>query len=382
MTHLRIEQNNIPETVNGATIKSLYNTIKDMNLSNVQLSGNLQTSTASEKAVNYLNGEVSTGVKRFPNLNITAQKLYIDFEDPVVEALVVATNAAQGWHKNSALVGDGIGITKAEAADIKSFSDMYTQSPFNGNNQIKKFNEFVYFTGLIFDNGYSRDNNTRLFQNSSIEEIDLSNLTTVGMETFQNCANLTKIGNTDKITYLGDYTFYGCTNLHVDVNFPSLETLGKNPSSANGSMTFSNAGIVSITSLGNIKIIPSFNNYNAGAFANCTSLINIDLHTTTQLEQINRCAFANCTACETVHLPSSITSIADYAFQRATSLRWIKIDATTPPTITTATFTNANTTFKIYVPDATVSDYKSSTWSNFSSRIFPISQFATDFPNG
>lgn len=371
MTHLRIEQNNIPENVTGAIIKSLYNKVKDINLSNVQLSGNLQVSVASEKAVNYLNGEISEGVKRFPNLNITAQKLYIDFEDPAVEQAIVAWNANTDnhWDSSGAHTGDGVGVTVDQAADIKwltNYSNEY--GPFKDNSQIKTFNELPYFTNLSADAGY----NWRIFANSSIQEVELRGITVVWKAMFENCINLQSVGSMANVTYIDDLAFRNCSNLHIDINVPNLTDIGTN--------SFWDSGITSISNLGNITSVKNFQNY--GTFSGCTKLKTIDLHTTTKLQTIERCGFLGATSCETIHLPNSITTLGPYAFQNATSLRWMKIDAATPPTITSETFVNASSTFKIYVPDSSVSDYKSSSWSSFSSRIFGISQFATDFPNG
>lgn len=57
----------------------------------------------------------------------------------------------------------------------------------------------------------------------------------------------------------------------------------------------------------------------------------------------------------------------------------------TPPTLGANCFINTNSSFRIYVPDdgtgAIVQDYKAATnWSSYASRIFPISQLATDNP--
>lgn len=371
MIHLRIEQNNIPENVSGTTIQFIYNTVKDMNLSDVKLSGNLQVQVASQKAVSYLNGEISEGVKRFPNLNITAQKLYIDFEDPVVEQALVAWNAntSNHWDSSGSHTGDGIGVTVDQAADIKYLWDSRSNSgPLKDNTQIETFNEMPFFTSL----STNTSDNWRLFANSSIREVDLRGITAIQTAMFEDCTNLQSVGSMANVTYIDAYAFRNCNNLHIDVNLPSLTNINET--------SFLSSGIISISNLGSITSVKT--RANNGTFSNCTSLKTIDLHTTTSLQTIERCGFKNVTSCETIHLPNSITTLGDYAFENATSLKWIKIDATTPPTITSTTFSKANSTFKIYVPDSVVSNYKSSSWSSFSSRIFGMSQFATDFPNG
>ncbi|MFZ2756302.1 MAG: hypothetical protein WAY93_05495, partial [Atopobiaceae bacterium] len=69
-------------------------------------------------------------------------------------------------------------------------------------------------------------------------------------------------------------------------------------------------------------------------------------------------------------------------FNGCTSLQYVVCNATTPPTITSNTFTSSNNC-KIYVPDDSVASYKAATnWSTYASRIFSLTQFAIDFPNG
>ena len=54
--------------------------------------------------------------------------------------------------------------------------------------------------------------------------------------------------------------------------------------------------------------------------------------------------------------------------------------AVTPPSIESGAIGN---NYNIYVPDASVSAYKVATnWSAYASRIFSLTQFNIDFPNG
>lgn len=84
-----------------------------------------------------------------------------------------------------------------------------------------------------------------------------------------------------------------------------------------------------------------------------------------------------------VDLPSTLTSIANYAFQiptGSTATQWdtLIVRATTPPTIYSSSIQHNNPSgvpFRIYVPDASVNDYKAATnWSDYSTNIKPISQ--------
>ena len=77
-----------------------------------------------------------------------------------------------------------------------------------------------------------------------------------------------------------------------------------------------------------------------------------------------------------------VQSIGDYFCRYKTSMQKVIIHANTPPTGATLIFRsstaqNINSTFKIYVPDDSVSAYKSaSNWSRFASQILPLSQLS------
>ncbi len=52
---------------------------------------------------------------------------------------------------------------------------------------------------------------------------------------------------------------------------------------------------------------------------------------------------------------------------------------TTPPTLGTSAFYNINSICKIYVPDASVTAYKSATnWNTYADYIYPISEMEGD----
>ncbi len=77
-----------------------------------------------------------------------------------------------------------------------------------------------------------------------------------------------------------------------------------------------------------------------------------------------------------------ITSISNEAFGGAYALqvRYVVIKATTPPTCGT-NILRYNNNPKIYVPDESVDAYKAAIgFSTYASKIYPITQFETDFP--
>lgn len=82
-----------------------------------------------------------------------------------------------------------------------------------------------------------------------------------------------------------------------------------------------------------------------------------------------------CEALETVKLGSGITEIQNSAFDQAFELTTFICMAETPPTLGGIVFPS-DSTFNIYVPDNSVSAYKSATgWSNYASNIFSLSSY-------
>ena len=91
---------------------------------------------------------------------------------------------------------------------------------------------------------------------------------------------------------------------------------------------------------------------------------------------ISNYVFIGLTKITNVTIPSSVTFIGQQTFQGCTNMQYMILEGTTPPTIYANTFTNNNCLF--YVPDSAVNTYKAANvWSNYASRIFPISDLTT-----
>ena len=137
------------------------------------------------------------------------------------------------------------------------------------------------------------------------------------------------------VTVIGDYRFYECTAL-TSVEVPNgVTSVGRACFQESGrlvSVTFPSSGF---TAIGNY------------AFYFCRSISNIVL-------------------------PASITTIGNHAFAYCDGAQYIKILATTPPTLDNADAFN-NTNCPIYVPAESVTAYQQATnWSAVASRIQAI----------
>ena len=149
------------------------------------------------------------------------KKEYIKFEDPEVERICIAN-----WSS------DGVGLTYEDAERV---TDLGTA--FKGNTSIVSFNELEYFTNVV----------------------NLNN-------TFVDCVSLSSI-NLKNIQVIY-YAFANCSNLNIDVNIPNLEKIKGG---------FYNSGIISVSNLGNVKILESTSGSGIGCFQNCKNLKSVNI---------------------------------------------------------------------------------------------------------
>lgn len=132
----------------------------------------------------------------------------------------------------------------------------------------------------------------------------------------------------------------------------------------------SNVSFSFMTSLKKL-IIPVTLSYGTSPFVQNKALTKIDLSGSS----LTQASIQYCDALAILKLPSTLTTIPQYAFSGDYGLRELYIYATTPPTLAnTNAFTSVDTTnLKIYVPSASVSDYKAeSGWTNYASNIQAI----------
>lgn len=111
-------------------------------------------------------------------------------------------------------------------------------------------------------------------------------------------------------------------------------------------------------------------------FGGCTNLESIVI--SSALTSVGFGAFDECNALKNITIPSLVISIAGYAFSGCRGLVYMIFEPTTPPTLAANTSFNNTNNCPIYVPDASVNDYKAANvWSSLASRIFPISDLTT-----
>ena len=105
------------------------------------------------------------------------------------------------------------------------------------------------------------------------------------------------------------------------------------------------------------------------AFRHCEALTDITL---SQVRYIDDNAFEHCTSITSITVGSSCVSIGNHAFFACYNLTRLRINATTPPTLSgNSDILSYSDNAIIYVPSGSVTAYKKA-WSLYADRIRAI----------
>ena len=186
------------------------------------------------------------------------------------------------------------------------------------------------------------------------------NVTSIGGSAFANCYNLASVTIPDSVTSIGEYAFSAChslTSATISNKVTVLETSVFN----------------SCISLTSITIPDSVTLIGVDAFASCSSLTSVTIPD--RVTEIGREAFRDCNKLATVTISGSVTKIGYKAFNGCSSLREVYCKPATPPTAVLFgnewnAFNNNASDRKIFVPTASVEEYKAAEyWSKYASDI-------------
>ena len=269
----------------------------------------------------------------FKNLEYGLKAPDIDFADTNVKALCVAN-----WDTN----GDGE-LSETEAAAVTDLGTVFKE-----NTTIQAFDELQYFTGLTSIGEYA------FYNCSGLSSLTIpSGVTSIGERAFRGCTGLTSVrvesGNTfydsrdncnaiiqtasntlitgckntvipSSVTSIGNYAFYGCGVL-TSVTIPNSVT-------SIGNYAFYGCG-----SLSSLTIPNSVTSIGYRAFSYCSGLTSVRVESgNTFYDSRDNCNAIIQTATNTLItgskntvIPSSVTSIGDYAFIGCTGLTSVNI---------------------------------------------------------
>ena len=232
-------------------------------------------------------------------------------------------------------------------------------------------------------------------QCTSLQGVDLSHitLTEVNTNSFYACSGITTVVLPNTCTILKASAFEQCSAL-TSINLSNISEFYAACLCNCSSLHITHNDIVNATSIGGRTFagVASFPDHLV--LSNLTSLgdwpwPNCDIvsadFTGSTFTTVKHGLFEGHSRLDHVTMPASLTSFVGWGwFRYCSSLRWIKFLGTTCPSFESGkdeTYLGFSATVKIYVPDSAVTTYQTG-WPSLSSQIFPMSQFATDFPNG
>lgn len=211
--------------------------------------------------------------------------------------------------------------SKVEAPDGESY---YVRSigdgAFSGCSELR-----------VFDGGtYLSDIGNRAFQNcTSLSEVRLGHILSVGLYAFQNCTSLTSFPFIDSLSmiYEGAFSNSGLMSISIDhmvtigseafrgcSDLESVDIIVLNSQSTGAFRDCTNLESVSISTC---EILPW------EVFMGCTDLSSVSLPS--NLKEIRDAAFSGCTDLRSIELPDSLTNIGWYTFQGCSSLASIEL---------------------------------------------------------
>lgn len=395
----------------------------------LSLSGNLYCTKGKMSKAQYLMQQFNNDASNPDNLiiDIATSGRYIDFEDPLIESVLLQNN-----------IGDSDGITIAQANAV---TGTFPMTYFQNNTNITKFNEFQYFS--YSNMNYQYWNKGCFSGCSSLQEITLPNTITdipefsfmyctsltevnnfkgsqILTSTFNGCSSLTTI-NLSNVTRVGQGAFSGCSSLDLQANgldFTKMTTFAAS-SSHNDAFRQCIAGNIELpllsgniggsfrytdfVSLKNTPYITSYSGYAAGfipSWSDSPRLDTLDFSAATLVTQMSRGFCRNCPMLRIIKFPSTITQIdgtqffyytQDYQSPNFGNLKAIVVNSVNPPTIVSEATRDGDpyladldsfVNLKIYVPNNSVTDYETAVgWRHFAGKIYSLNQFAIDFPN-
>ena len=200
------------------------------------------------------------------------------------------------------------------------------------------------------------------YQNTSLKTIDAPQLTTVDYSAFDGCAGLTNVNSALKT--LGDNCFQGCTSLS-SIDLSHVESM------ASGAFNRCNLleGDVVMNALTSVSGHSQFSGTRITSFK------------AANINYVSAGMFQGCSMLKTIDVGKSYGTYEEAwggtlsTLSGCVSLECFIVRANTPPSITTNLLVGLNSNAMIYVPDGSVSAYKSATnWSAYKSRIKPISE--------
>lgn len=196
--------------------------------------------------------------------------------------------------------------------------------------------------------------------NYDLASVTIPNTVTIIEDSaFDNCKGLTSITIPNSVTTIGVQAFRTCVLLQEVIIPSSVTSLG-------------NSAFLNCKRIASVTIPNSVITIGNQAFSYCSSLTEIEFPDS--VTALGEYCVAQCTSLTKITIGTGISTIGN-GFGNSANINLIIVKATTPPTIGSL-FVTSRFNGQIYVPDASVNDYKTaSNWSAYAQYIRPLSEY-------
>ena len=245
---------------------------------------------------------------------------------------------------------DCSGLSSVNISDISSWCNISF-----GNDTANP----LYYAGHLYLNG------------TEITNLTIPNtIISIGNYAFHNCSGLTSVTIPNSVTSIGRSAFFNCSGL-TSVTIPnSVTSIGNG--AYFGCNGLSNVHISDISSWCNISFGNGTANplyYASHLYLNGTEINNLSVPSS--VTSIGNYAFNGCSGLTSVTIPNSVTSIGNSAFSNCTNLKDVYCYIGNPSDVTLGSSAfGLNDTWRyalrtLYVPTSSSATYQSSDWYNY-----------------
>ena len=258
--------------------------------------------------------------------------------------------------------------------------------------KIIKGGSFYYSPSGSYDKYYTTDDTIgsyTFYECRNLKSLKLpSGVTEIGSSAFEDCRDLTSLTIPSGVTEIGSSAFKGCTGL-TSLSLPSGVTeIGSSAfedcrgltslSLPSGITKIGSATFYGCTGLTSLSLPSSITEIDSYAFKGCTGLKDVSFYINgdfeTYLTKDHPCIEVGCgikyylndEEITSIVVPSSVTTLGMYAFQRCSNLQSVYVSWPTPISAY-KTFSETNLgKCTLYVPQGTEQDYwLANVWGDF-----------------
>lgn len=215
--------------------------------------------------------------------------------------------------------------------------------------------------------------NDRSFENcTNLTSITGNGITQIKDEVFTECMILQNLLGFDDVESIGDFAFYNCQSLHDFVSGEKLSKIGEEcfgncvnlqKVNLNGTLTVISRycfnGCVNLSEFAmNDQQSERLKMIGVEAFANCSSLTQLDFSNDTSLTQLGEGCFSNCSSMLRIKFPKSLDTIAADSFSGCTALSELQLNSTDVVTLNIQAFGEKVPIYlHVLVPEEAVDSY-------------------------